>query len=105
MFANSGVSAIPMVAGISAPGARLVGFYAEISANGNALYFTEGQLNRSGQRQTGLIIIVASPFGTLIKIGAIIRLAEARSISPDDNRLYYHTRENGQFAIYSVSRR
>jgi Tol biopolymer transport system component len=47
---------------------------------------------------------VKEPFAAPERIGAMSGYAEAPSISLDKKRLYYHSRDNGAYAIYRVSR-
>jgi len=56
-FGNGSVSAVEAVPGISAPMAGLVDFDAEISADGNTLYFSEGHFDSAGNPQTSQIIM------------------------------------------------
>jgi Tol biopolymer transport system component len=61
-FVSGSVAAIGPVPGVSAPTLGLVDFDAEISADGNTLYFTEGQIV-GGRAQSAQIIIAVRGAG------------------------------------------
>ena len=46
----------------------------------------------------------AASFGAPKKIHAITGFAEAPTLSPDEESLYYHKKENGRFVLYRVTR-
>ena len=76
-----------------------------INSDGLELFFT--RFNQcTGQPE----IVVAKrnsvkePFGSPERIGALSGFTEAPSITLDKKRLYYHSRDNGTYAIYKVSR-
>jgi hypothetical protein len=56
-FTNGEVTAIELVPGISLAKPGIVNFDAEISANGDTLYFVESQFNRSSQPKSAKLVI------------------------------------------------
>ena len=161
-FADGSLSGVEVVPGVSLAKPGIVNFDAEISADGNTLYFVESQFSifgkpksarilfarRNGnvfvrdeanasmmknintdalnyapatsvsQREifftrvdpTGPAIYMAKranttlPFETPLRITAITGFVEGPTLSPDELSLYYHTKENGRFVIYRVTR-
>ncbi len=162
-FLSGNVATVGPVKGVASPAVGLVDFDAEISADGNTLYFTQGDFFTSSLDSTkmmfatrkgdhfavspnsasimakindryfnyapdtsaseleffftrtnpkvGPAIFVATraskskPFGTPQQIEAITGFAEAPSISPDDQSLYYHVKNaSGVFVINRVTR-
>ncbi|HXW83732.1 MAG TPA: hypothetical protein VEJ86_04970 [Candidatus Binataceae bacterium] len=162
-FSNGSVSTVAPVPGVEAPRTGLVNFDAEISADGNTLYFTQGNYTSGSLTSTQMMFatrvgetFVVSPksrsvmatinsdvlnyaadasaseleffftrtnlkkgpeiylarrnsksqaFGDPQKVDAITGFAEAPSISPDGQSLYYHVKNaSGVFVINRVTR-
>ncbi|MEQ1677206.1 MAG: hypothetical protein ABL876_10925 [Chitinophagaceae bacterium] len=119
LFTNGSISQAELVAGISKQEPGLVDFDVEISADGQAMYFSEGHFNQTGQPLTADIILAgksATGFNRKADSETILRsvntneLEYAAGISPDEltlfftrlpaatagmtARLYYATRDN-----------
>jgi WD40-like Beta Propeller Repeat len=161
-YAAGGVTGLGLVPGVSRDEPGWVNFDAEISADGNTLYFVDSYFGSTGSPQHAKIVIArrsgdtfvrvpesdkllknvnskelnyapctstsqleifftrldktgpaiytahrtstSKAFGTAQKIKAITGFAEAPTISPDSNSLYYHKNDDGAFHIYRVTR-
>jgi hypothetical protein len=57
VFNNGNVSAVDIVPGVSRQQPGMVNFDAEVSADGNTLYFVDGRFNANGQPQTADLVI------------------------------------------------
>lgn len=161
-FADGALTNIELVPGVSLGRHGIVNFDAEISADGNTLYFVESEFSWRGQPKSARILLArrhgnsfvrdpagdallktindggfsyapatsaseceifftrldthgpaifaaqradrTQPFGAPVRIAAITGFVEAPTLSPDEQSLYYHKRENGRFVLYRVSR-
>lgn len=111
-FSNGDVSSVAPVAGISRRKAGRVNFDAEISADGNTLYFVDSVF-KNNQPSTATVQIahkngsafVRDPHST--KITAHInsgRLQYAPDVSPSELELFFNRAGPGGTAIYMASR-
>jgi hypothetical protein len=112
-FGNGNVSAAGPVPGISAPMAGLVDFDAEISADGNTLYFSEGEIDGSGNPQSSQIIIAtrgASGFTRSALSATIMQqintntLSYAADTSASQLELFFTRLDPTGPAIYTATR-
>jgi hypothetical protein len=119
VFNNGNVSAVDIVPGISRHEPGIVNFDAEVSADGNTLYFVDGLFNTSGHPQSADIVIAtknATGFQRAVNSDEIVRtvntneleyagcisndeltlfFAKVASITADTvPRIFYATREN-----------
>lgn len=162
-FANGVISSVELVPGVSLAKPGIVNFDAEISADGNTLYFVESEFSMFGQPKSACILFAhrkgntfvrdpasaaimaaidtdalnyapatsasereifftrvgpqgpaiymsersdkTKPFEAPVHLAAITGFAEAPTLSPDENSLYFHKKENGHFVLYRVTRR
>jgi Tol biopolymer transport system component len=151
-----------LVPGVSLAKPGIVNFDAEISADGNTLYFVESEFSFLGQPKNARILFArrvgngfvrdnasvailqsvnsnalnyapatsaseceifftrvgpsgpavymaaradkTKPFGKPVRLVAIAGFVEGPTLSPDEQSLYYHKKENGHFVIYRVTR-
>jgi hypothetical protein len=85
-FSVASVGNIALVPGVSLQQAGEVNFDAEISADGQTLWFDDGQYSSGGM------------------LAAVTGFVEAPSLSADGHLLYFHKMVNGVFVIYTVQR-
>jgi len=113
IFAAGNVTGIGVVPGISAPMAGVVDFDAEISADGNTLYFSEGQFNSSGPPQTAQIIVAQRGTGgfarstqsaTIMQQINTNTLNYAADTSASELELFFTRLDPGGPAIYMATR-
>jgi WD40-like Beta Propeller Repeat len=113
VFANGNVSAIGPVPGISAPMTGLVDFDEEISADGNTLYFTEGELNGSGPPKTAQIIVATRGAGSFARSPQSATIMQqintntlnyAADTSASELELFFTRLDPAGPAIYSAAR-
>lgn len=113
-FANGTVTGIELVPGISRATPGLVNFDAEISPDGNTLYFVDGQFN-GGSVPTAADILIATKQGsafTRVADGAAIMqqvntagaLEYAPAISASGLELFFTRLEGTNAAIYTATR-
>ena len=156
------VTGIELVPGVSVAKPGIMNFDAEISADGDTLYFVESQFNFMHQPRSARILFArrvgktfvrdarseavmktinrgklnyapatgpgereifftrvgsdgpvtytakradkSLPFGEPQRIGAVTGFAEAPTLSPDGEALYFHKRDAGRFVIYRITR-
>ena len=161
-FANGAVTGVELVPGVSLAKPGIVNFDAEISADGNTLYFVEiefsifrnpkfanilfahrsgnsfvrdpgsaaimqavnaGKMNyapatsasecemfftRAGAQGTAIYMArrtdKSQPFQEPLRLAAISGFLEGPTLSPDEQSLYYHKKEDGHFVLYRVTR-
>jgi Tol biopolymer transport system component len=161
-FANGVLSGVELVPGVSLAKPGIVNFDAEISADGNTLYFVESQFNLLRQPESARILIArrngnsfvrdptsaaimqsinteglnyapatsvseceifftrvgpqgpaiymaqradkTRPFQKPVRLAAITGFVEAPTLSPDEQSLYFHKKENGHLVLYRVTR-
>jgi hypothetical protein len=91
-----------LLAAVNLPGGTQ--YAPAISASGLELYFTrlDGPTSPAIYRSTRASLEVS--FGPPAKISEITGFAEAPTLSPDGNSLYYHRLEGGHFVLYRVTR-
>jgi Tol biopolymer transport system component len=160
-FADGGLAGVELVPGVSLAKPGIVNFDAEISADGNTLYFVESQFSLRGQPKSARILFArrngdtfvrdaasdsilktintdalnyapavsasgceifftrlgahgpaiytakragaTQTFENPVRVSAISGFVEAPTLSPDEQSLYYHKKENGRFVIYRVA--
>lgn len=77
-----------------------------ISSNMLELYFTRAELPLTGSSVPQIYVATrnsdSEPFGIPSKIKSISGFAEAPTISPDDQIIYYHKKEDGKFVLYLI---
>ena len=112
-FANGTVSGVELAPGISTSTPGIVNFDAEISTDGNTLYFVEGQFNASGQPQTARILsapksgsgfIRSSGNATLLQSVNTGTLNYAPCTSPSELEIFFTRLDANGPAIYSATR-
>jgi hypothetical protein len=161
-FADGVISGVELVPGVSLARPGIVNFDAEISADGNTLYFVESEFSPFGQPKSARILFArrngntfvrdpasvsimksvdtdalnyapatsaseceifftrvgpegpaiyiaqradkSKPFQAPLRLAAITGFAEAPTLSPDEQSLYFHKKENGRFVLYRVTR-
>jgi len=79
-----------------------------ISVNQLEFYFTRIRLPITANTIPEIFVAtrksINDPFGVPVKITSITGFAEAATISPDQQRIYYHKKENGIFVLYMVKK-
>jgi Tol biopolymer transport system component len=161
-FADGAVTGVELVPGVSLAKPGIVNFDAEISADGNTLYFVESQFNFFRQPESARILIArrsgntfvrdpasasimqaingdglnyapatsaseceifftragpqgpaiymakradkTQPFQKPLRLSAMTGFVEGPTLSPDEQSLYYHKKENGHLVLYRVTR-
>ena len=112
-FAAGNVAAVAPVRGIVAPSAGVVDFDAEISSDGNTLYFSEGPLNGTGQQQSSRIMIATrgtAGFTRLASGEALLeqintgRLNYAADVSSTELEIFFTRLDASGPAIYQATR-
>lgn len=161
-FGNGVVTGVELVPGVSLAKPGIVNFDAEISADGDTLYFVESQFNSFHQPESARILIArrsgntfvrdpasasimlsinsdglnyapatsaseceifftragpqgpaiymahradkTQPFQKPLRLAAITGFVEGPTLSPDEQSLYYHRKENGHLVLYRVAR-
>jgi len=69
VFSNGSVSAVDIVPGISLNRAAMVNFDVEVSADGNKLYFVDGEFTNTGQPKTADLVIAFKKGGAFVRDG------------------------------------
>jgi len=161
-FADGVISGVELVPGVSLAKPGIVNFDAEISADGNTLYFVESEFSPFGQPKSARILYArrngntfvrdpasasvmqsinadglnyapatsaseceifftragpqgpaiymahraskTQPFQEPMRLAAITGFAEAPTLSPDEQSLYFHKKEDGHFVLYRITR-
>jgi hypothetical protein len=97
-FNNGNVTAVDIVPGISKQEPGIVNFDAEVSADGNALYFADGRFNATGQLQSADLVLAVkngTGFQRLANSDKILaavntdKLEYAAGISADELTLFF----------------
>ncbi len=113
-FANGALSMIEIVPGVSALTPGMVNFDAEISPDGNTLYFVDSQFSPAGSPQTADILIAERtgtnftriPNGAAImqQINTANALEYAPAISASGLEIFFTRLEGNTPAIYTATR-
>jgi Tol biopolymer transport system component len=111
-FVNGAVSGVELVPGVSIAKPGIVNFNAEISADGNTLYFVDSQFDH-GQPKTAALLIARKKDSVFVRaddsasmMAQINRrgLDYAAATSASELELYFTRLEGGRPAIYMASR-
>jgi hypothetical protein len=98
VFNNGNVDSVDIVPGISRHEPGIVNFDAEVSSDGNTIYFVDGRFNANGQPQTADLVIAGrngTNFQRAVNSGEILHavntneLEYAASISGDELTLFF----------------
>ena len=112
IFLNGNVSGIELVPGVSIAKPGIVNFDAEISANGNTLYFVESQFTH-GQPRTAAILIARKDGSAFVRVSDSARIMEqintsglnyAAATSAGELELFFTRLVGNSPAVYMATR-
>ena len=112
-FTNGVISGVELVPGVSLAKPGIVNFDAEISADGDTLYFVESQFNWRGQPQSARILLARRNGNGFVRDGSSASLCKAinddglnyaPSLSADELEIFFTRAGKDGPAIYQASR-
>jgi Tol biopolymer transport system component len=114
VYANGTVTGVDLVSGISKVNAGAVNFDAEISPDGNTLYFVDGQFNGGSVPTAAEILIATKQGGTFTRLANAAEIMQqvnsgagleyAPAISASGLEIFFTRLEGTNAAIYTATR-
>ena len=112
-FSAGNISSVELIPGVSVSRPGIVNFDAEISADGNTLYFVESQFSRTGQPKTAVILFARKKGSTFVRddaSNAMLRsvngfgLDYAPATSPSELEIFFTRADQNGPVIYTARR-